>query len=536
MSRRARPDRLTSINSAQGIDLKTLAKLTAASVAALAFAAPALAEWQEASSKHFLVYSNDTPERVRQYTIRLERFDQAVRAMRGLKDPPISPSGRVSVYLLKDAAELHSIMPKGMDNVAGQYIPRAAGPTAFMSREYGDGSFQQAVMLHEYTHHIMYSAWGGSVFPTWFSEGFAEYHATARFNGDGSVTFGAPPAYRSYGISKMNMMPIEQVLKDRPKLSDGRAQAAFYARSWLLFHYLQSDPDRQQQFRSYIGAINSGKPAEEANKIFGSPSALDIKMTGWAQRPSYPPATIPANRIEVGDVTVRALGPGEAAAMPALIRSRYGVDPKTTALGVVDTARKVAAQYPNDAAAQNELAEAEFDARNFAASEAAADRALAANPNSVHALLYKGMAGEEQLKAAKSTDAAAWSKVRAAYRAANKLEPEYAEPLIRFYMSYVSAGQKPSPNAQSGLLYAQMLAPADPEARLEATKVLLDQNKPTDAQRMLEPLVYMLENRKQGEFATRALDALKAGDSAKARSILEEAEKADAPAKDDKKA
>lgn len=37
------------------------------------------AAWQKAESKHFVVYSDDTPEHVRQFTTRLEKFDKAIR-------------------------------------------------------------------------------------------------------------------------------------------------------------------------------------------------------------------------------------------------------------------------------------------------------------------------------------------------------------------------------------------------------------------------------------------------------------------------
>ena len=49
-------------------------------LAALAAATPAQAEWREATSKHFVIYSEDSEKSVREFATRLERFDAALRA------------------------------------------------------------------------------------------------------------------------------------------------------------------------------------------------------------------------------------------------------------------------------------------------------------------------------------------------------------------------------------------------------------------------------------------------------------------------
>src|SRR5207248_4007306 len=110
-----------------------------------------------------------------------------------------------------------------------------------------------------------------------------------------------------------------------------------------------------------------------------------------------------------GPIDVRPLDAGEAAIMTVHIRSTRGVDEKT-ALQVVADARKAAAPYPNNAFVQACLAEAEFDSRNYAAANAAADRALAVDPNNIHALIYKGLA---QMALAKDNpEHANWETIR----------------------------------------------------------------------------------------------------------------------------
>ncbi|HWU94874.1 MAG TPA: hypothetical protein VN029_04705, partial [Sphingomonas sp.] len=136
------------------------------------------------------------------------------------------------------------------------------------------------------------------------------------------------------------------------------------------------------------------------------------------------------------------------------------------------------------------LAEAEFDAKNYAAAEAAADRALAADPGSIHALLYKGMAQMEIAKAADDTSPERWKTIRGFFLRANKLDTEYPQPLILYYQSFEAAKQKPTANAQNGLLGAYVLAPFDLELRGMAGKALLEMGDVKSARVAFEPIAY----------------------------------------------
>src|SRR3546814_20070211 len=95
--------------------------------------------------------------------------------------------------------------------------------------------------------------------------------------------------------------------------------------------------------------------------------------------------------IDVGEIEIRALDSGEAAMMGVRMVSRRGVTEKV-ARELVPDARRVAAPYPHHPVVQAWLAEIEFDAENFAAAEAAADRAIAADPKEIAAWIYKGRA------------------------------------------------------------------------------------------------------------------------------------------------
>lgn len=498
--------------------------------AAMFWSASASADWLQGSSKHFVVYSDDALENVRALTERLERFDRAVRALHAAPEDNRGPSARVTVFVVKDIDAIRKLA--GRSDVAGFYDARAGGSVAFVPREDGGGQLSsQEVLFHEYTHHWMLTNWSDAVLPPWYVEGGAELHATARFARDGSVTFGAPPQYRAWTVRETNLLPFEQLTRLDPQTSGDVQRDALYSRGWLLTHYLTFDAERRKQLAAYIVAINAGKPAKEASALLGSASNMDIKLTNYARIARWPSMTFQKEDLPVGEVVVRALTSGEAAVMPAMLASKRGVTAKT-APQVVALARKLAAPFPNDAAAQNVLAEAEYDACSvdessgaacFGRAEAAADRAIAADPQSVHALDYKGMAQMAAARRDKVTDPARWTAIRQWFLAANKADKEAPEPLILYYSTFRAAGQKPTANAEAGLLYAYALSPYDPNVRLTAAGVYMGRDQPADARMALAPVAYNLEEPTRAAFARKVMDILDKNGAAAARAELDKA-------------
>lgn len=499
----------------------------------------ASANWQEGKSQHFIVYSDSTPADVKEMTTRLERFDRAVRVALHLPDREIGENGRVMVFVLPAMADVQKMLGDKSGNVGGYYQRNSpAGPFAFVpKRSQGDSTrtlTPQMVLQHEYTHHLMYSSWGDVVFPMWFSEGFAELFATARARDDGSVVIGAVPLYRSYGIDKMNTMPIEKLVRGGPDRKDGLATQIFYGRSWLLTHYLMFDADRSKQLAAYIGAMNSGKSADEAAAALGLTSSLDLKLNNYGARKALPAATLPASELPIGTVAVRELTPGEAAVMPAMMRSHNGVDAKL-AKEVVVQARQLAAPYPNDAGAQNALAEAELDAGNPAEANAAADRALAADPKSVHALIYKGLAQMAIAEKAQNKDPAVWTAARRWFLAANKVDPLYSWAPQLYFESFAQAGQGAPKSARDALLYAYKLSPQIMGLRLEASRVLMQDGQANAARVALEPIAYSPHFGDLADQAKRVIAALDSGGTTAALAVLKaDADKAKKDAEDAK--
>lgn len=504
-------------------------------VAALLVApAPAHAAWYEAKSKHFIIYADEGPNELKQYAEKLERFDKAVRYIRGMEDPELTDSGRVTIFVLPDAESVGQLL--GSFWVRGFYASRADGSYAFVPRRSGvmmvqgasggtgtvkDNLSPQAVFFHEYAHHLQLQDWTG-VMPVWVAEGFAEFFATADIDEKGDVIIGKFPSYRSWEVFLGSDLSAEELVSaDYDNLNFYEA-AALYGRSWLLTHYLTISGSRKGQLTRYLEGIEKGmSPRESAKSAFGDLKKLQSDLDEYTKPRSFLAFTVDARLIPVGQVSIRQLSPGEAAMMRVRIRTKAGVDAKT-ASRVADTARGIAGGYPNDPAVQSALAEAEFDAKDYAAAKAAADRALVADPNNLSALITKGHAELELAKP--KPKQADWEAIRNWFTRANKVDTENAEPLELYYETFADAGQQPTANALDGLLYAVDLAPRDEDLRMNAVRALIVENKLKDARELFAPVAYEPHLKKDmRELAAKIMTALGSNDPKSAASLLDQA-------------
>lgn len=194
--------------------MRSLLGWLAAALALVAFSAPARAEWHEAKSKHFIIYANDTPQRVRELAERLERFDQAVRYVRSADDPPLTDSQRLRLYMLSSDNAVADLARS--ESVSGMYRAPASGAVAFVPRKAGSKTQlwdldSETIFFHEYAHHLQLQFATIAIQP-WMIEGFAEFFATAQVRDDGSVVIGNPPQHRSWGLYDDDRLRIRQVV------------------------------------------------------------------------------------------------------------------------------------------------------------------------------------------------------------------------------------------------------------------------------------------------------------------------------------
>lgn len=474
----------------------------------LACSTTAKAAWLEASSPNFVVYAEQSEKQVRAFSDMLERYRSAMRAVYKLPDEPTSPSNRLTVFVVRDANQVRKLLGEGSRFTQGFYQSRAGGSVAFIPRV--DGSNQservtegELVLLHEYAHHFMYSLFSGSP-PLWFSEGFAEFYATAKFESDGGVGLGLPANHRAAELVYAKDVPLAMLLNTRKyRENASRRYDAFYGRSWLLFHYMMLSGKRPGQLNDYMTRLSQGEGEDAAaTGAFGDLAALDKELERYMMSRKMSYMNLGANRITAAEVRIRPLRKGEAAILPIMMRSKRGVNEEQAAL-VVEEARTIAAAYPDDPFVMAALAEAEYDAGQDNAALAAADKAIAADPQAINAYIQKIYAMFRKA----GDDEALWPKVRAAIAAANRVENDNPIPLSYFYRSYAAEGKAPPPIAVQGLQKALMLAPYDTGLRLTLGQHQIRTGSLEQARKTLSPLINHPHDTGLAEFARKLIDA-----------------------------
>jgi hypothetical protein len=481
---------------------------------------PAHAAWHEAKSKHFVIFGDAREGEIRRFAERLERIDQAVRFVRKMDDPPLTDSNKLTIFMLTDQESIAELA--GSKLVAGFYIPRVTGAVAFVPRRAGSAEWElssESIFIHEYAHHLQLQDTSVAL-PEWLVEGFAEFFSTAKVRPDGSVDIGLPPQHRGFTLLNTTLdLPVEKLIVGRSSSGDGEEADLFYGRSWTLAHYLTFRQDRAGQLGRYVAGIHSGQaPLVAAKNAFGDLTKLNRELSQYI-RTSVPGQRVHANVLAVGNIQTRQLRAGEAAVMDVRIRSTRGVDEKT-APGVAADARRIAATYTSEPTVQIALAEAEFDTKNYKASEVAADRALAADPRNVPAMIYKGRSLAEQAKSAEQ--AADWASIRGWFMRANKVDVEAPEPLYRYYETFLLEGAKPPKDAVDALLYSAVLVPQDRSIRWAAVQQLLIDNKVREAREWFAPLAYDPHaSEKSRAYADKIMDAMAKDDAKSALDLLE---------------
>jgi tetratricopeptide (TPR) repeat protein len=488
---------------------------------ALLLPSVAQAEWLEASSAHFVVYADDSEKDIRTFSEQLERYHEAMAVLTGLQGTIPSPSNRVTVFVVKNPREVQQLA--GSRHVYGFYIPRAGGSVAYVPRvnvRSGEPDFSMIALLHEYAHHFLIS---NSSFPSprWFDEGGAEFFASAEFLRDGSLGVGRPATHRAGELFAARNVAVRELVDADAysKRFGGRSDTAFYGKSWLLYHYLTFSPDRNGQLKSYLQGLANGKSSRNAaEEAFGDLSTLEGELQRYLTQRTMKSITLRPDQIRIAPVAVRRISEGEAAIMPVHIRSRRGVN-REQALELLKDARVMAARYSADAAVLAALAEAEFDAGNDAEAIAAADAALAIDPQQVNAYVQKGYALFRRASEAEDSTAA-YKEALAPFLALNKLENDHPLPLIFYHRSFVERGLSPPEQAKHGLERAAELAPFDLGLRQDVAASQIEAGDFVAARSNLVPIAFNPHGGRMAELARQAIERIDAGGEPRPQDVL----------------
>lgn len=505
--------------------MKALKFAVAAAAALLASAANA--EWHEARTNHFVVYSEGKQAEVIAFAERLERFDNALRTLQRRPVNEVVPeTGKVHVFRFGDTSDISSLA--GGRGVAGFYIPRAARPVAFTPiKEYRNansaertedegGIKPEVVLFHEYTHHYMLKNFP-TAYPGWYVEGFAEANATVELRPNGSFVVGLPATHRVQELFDLPQLHVAKMLDPAFEYKTGEAAIQRYSLGWLLVHYMTFNKARTGQLANYLTLLGKGTPGlAAAQQAFGDLEALNGELQKYKKSNLLAAEVIPPSYVKPV-VTVRLMTPTEQRFMQQRIKLSRGVS-RGEARRIAPGLLRAAAELPNDFSLQLLAAEAGLDAADFAGATVAADRALAINADSVDALIFKARA----LFEAKSGGPERFATAQDLLSQARNLDKADPRPLIEYYRSFRAAGQRPVPESAANVLdEAFELAKHDDTYRLLLTRQLLEEGRLAPAEQVLAPVAYGFDGRDpEDDYAGKAMAKIKAGDGPGALVIL----------------
>lgn len=494
--------------------------------ATLALTSPANAAWQQASSKHFLIYGDMPAEDMKAYATKLEKFDAASRLIRSMKDPTVGDGNRVQVFIVPSMLDVNRLYGDAEAGIGGYYQGLVSGPfivTPLKIRRLNtrtDRIDPEVVFFHEYTHHLQLQTTQKPM-PAWLSEGFAEFMGNPVFGEDGSIGIGAPATMRAEQLLKERWAPINDLLEGNAfNLGSSGYWIQNYAQGWLLNHYLAFEPTRKGQVEKYVSSIEKGdNPLVAAKAAFGDLGQLENQLHEYVKRKSLPYVKIDSSKLTIPAVTVTPMSAGASEVMPYRVQSKTGYGSVTVDY-VLGKVREVARRYPNDPLVARTLSEVEFDAKNYDEGIAAAEAALKADPKSTEALIWKGR--NILAKAKKANDAAQFADARKLFLAANNLDPEDPEPLYLYYRTYRAANVTAPKPAVEALRYATVLAPRDYYPALQLVTEDLRQNDLKGAAEALKPIAYLphLGQTKQND-ALAVMKLINAGKGAEALALAQ---------------
>jgi len=457
-------------------------------------AAPAHAEWWEARTDHFIIYSQDNERATRKFAVDLERYDNALRSLQSIEFKPLQDWQKVTIYRLGDFDEMGRLAHTG--GIGGFYkwtlLPVEFTPVRTMKqlgsitarmRDARTDIDPRSVLFHEYAHHFMFEYFPAG-YPSWYVEAFAETLSTIDLKDDGSFHLGNPPQWRTGDLFGGMLTSTPQSLLASTAKPDGEDQYSYYSVGWLMNHYLTFEPQRRGELQTYLKLVDQGIPSgDAARKSFGDLDKLAAEITSYKNKGRLYGADVRPANSATPNVTMRKMGPDEEAVLPIRVRTKAGVT-RDEAGSVASDARGAAQRYPGSLPAQLELYEAEFDAEHLDAAEAAADRALQINPESIDALIDKGQVLLEKGK----KDKQYLAQARTFLAKAHDVDPHHPAPLLYNYLTYWYSGQPIPESADIGLEQAYLVARHNPELRLVLARQLLSEKKGDLARDILLPL------------------------------------------------
>jgi hypothetical protein len=417
------------------------------------------AQWHEYRTKHFLVWTDLSPDRAQLLVKRLETVHLLeIKAMVGEE---VEIPGRLRVLAFAQRSDFRDLV--GSTNAEGFFTSDHFGDPTIVFPVEGFVA-NPVVIAHEVVHYLAWYIYPRQ--PHWFSEGIAQFYETVAIDSSGEdrselgshirhATGGASGAagFRNDNTDGQlyyaTQVPVAELLKWNG-VEDKSQSGRYHFWSWALYHYLWNK--NSKQFTQYQQSLGDGGDPDVAWRAAfpefdpGKPGAtqeLDAELLQYCKSGRYTfyrvtgegDATFTERALSTSDlqlalVDVRMDRPNEAAAraaarrrdLEAVLKDNPG-NPLAVLLlaseapggSVSDAMRAAAAARPGDWRGWLLLGEALRAPAEHKEKEAALRKAVQLNPDNAQAqnavawLLVSDARAKEALPFAnRAADLAPW--------------------------------------------------------------------------------------------------------------------------------
>jgi tetratricopeptide (TPR) repeat protein len=475
------------------------------------------ADWLRAQSEHFVVTTDGTERRVREYLHDLESLHHVVQMLLGVDAAKAQGKPKFELYLLQSNQDMGKVRPYFANKFSGVYMQCDEGSVAYVSVEHGRlgevGDWGLSVLFHEYAHHMMFQ-YATRVYPPWYVEGFAEFLGHSEIDGD-KVVLGGIGRQTAWQLRERPWIDFEKVFQPPFKATgekdvDDSYFMAFYAQSWLLTHYMLSDSERTRKFNNYFARIGAG---EDPRSAFESATNIPVAtLRGLLKNHlnSLPVINVSSNSMPKIEVVIEPL--------PAEV-DRYVLDASVlkTCPGkeygqiLLERLHAAASKGAASEGLSLALARAELLYGQVEVATASLQKIAAAEGNfEAQYLLGRVLEQSAETLNGEARDSAR-EQARAQYFKAYRLKKNDAPNL--YHLAHLLAREGATPNALNAAQGARALAPGVSSYALFEAWLDLEGGQPERALRALAPLASNPHDLKFAAQVREAMAAIRAGKS-----------------------
>ena len=252
--------------------------------------------WLRLDTDSFIFFTNGPEDVARSTAYDLEELDGVVTRLwpASVIDSPVP----TYLYVFDDDESFQPYRLTRVSPVEGPRVVGVGGSTAGYLVPHEHGSYAALVIASEtrpvrfvykqYVHRLLHDKL--PQLPLWLRHGLAEYYSTFEIEDD-QASIGLPVRQHleHLAFSQPNAgLPLAELLQ-LEHLPRGGERASFFPRSWLLVHYLMTEPDLPSEPPDFVRRLLAGTPVVQALRdAYGFDLAtLEEKLEGHLHRKEF---------------------------------------------------------------------------------------------------------------------------------------------------------------------------------------------------------------------------------------------------------